>query len=403
MLTVDEALARVLAAVEPLAGETVPLTDAECRVLAEDLTSARTLPPFDNAQMDGYAARAVDLAGAAPGRGVVLRVTQAIFAGGRPAGPVGPGEAARITTGAPIPPGADSVVMQEQARAEGDRVELCHAPRPGEYVRPAGEDVRRGEVALLRGTPLGPAEIALLAALGRAAVPVVRRPRVAVFSTGDELCAVDEDPAGRIVDSNGWAVAAQVAEAGAVPVRLGIVPDDRAAIERLIERAADCDVVASTAGVSVGERDFVKDALAARGVTLDFWRVAMRPGKPLAFGTRGRQLFFGLPGNPTSSMVSFELFVRPAVLRLQGRRDIARPRLRALLTAAMTKPKGMAMFPRARIEFIDGRPVATPLSKQGSGLMTSMVGANALLVLPTEIETAAAGSEVEAIWLETCG
>ncbi len=404
LLAVEDARKEILSAVKPLAGERVPLVTALGRVLAEAITSNRSLPPFDNSAMDGYAVRAGDAAGASERTPVALTVTQVIYAGQKPSRSVGPGEAARIMTGAPIPPGADAVVMQEKTRVEGDRVFILSEPAAGESVRPHGEDVRAGDVPLQAGTPLGPSEIALLAALGRSRVLVARRPKVGIFSTGDELTDIHTPTAqmseeGRIVDSNGWGTAAQVAQAGGDAVRLGIARDDRAEIERLIDAADSCDVVLSTAGVSVGERDFVRDALAARGVDMRFWKVAMRPGKPLAFGVRGDRLFFGLPGNPTSSMVSFELFVRPALLALQGSRSLDRPRLQARLTQPFRKAPGLTWFVRARLTFGAGLPAATPVSRQSSGLITSMVGSNALLVIPPSVESVPEGGEVEAILL----
>jgi molybdopterin molybdotransferase len=399
MLSIQEARQQILAAVIPLTTETVPLAATPGRVLAEDVVAQRTQPPYDNSAMDGYAVRAADLTSGSDQHPVQLRVTQTIYAGHAPTGHVNPGEAARIMTGAQLPPGADAVVMQEKTRSEGDKVFILTALSPGDSVRPAGEDFRTGDVVLRAGQRLGPAQTALLASLGRTHCMVARRPLVGVFSTGDELCEVEADPMGRIVDSNSWAIAAQVAECGGEPQRLGIAPDDRSAIERLIAAADDCDVVISSAGVSVGERDFVRDALVARGVEMRFWKVAMRPGKPLAFGVHAPRLFFGLPGNPTSSMVSFELFVRPALLALQGCRTLDRPRVGVRLTQPFQKAPGLTWFVRANVTFPGGQPIATPISKQGSGLITSMTSANALLVVPPEVESIPESGEVDAILL----
>ena len=395
MLTVDEAREQILSEVSVLPAERVGVAEALFRVLAEDVTSARELPPFDNSQMDGYAVRSAELAGASEANPISLRVTSKIHAGETPSIPVGPGEAARIMTGATMPQGADAVVMQEQTRAEGDRVQIQIAPKPGEFVRPRGEDAKIGERALTRGTVLGPAQIALLAALGRSQASVVHRPRVGVLSTGDELCEIDAQAPDRIVDSNSWGLCAQIEAAGAIPVRLGIARDDRSEIARLVSAGARCDVVLTSAGVSVGERDFVKEVLESQGVDLRFWKVAMKPGKPLVFGVRGEQLFFGLPGNPTSSMVSFDQFVRPALLKLQGHTVLARPRLTATLGAAFRKPKGLTFFVRAMTRIEGGGFVTRPVARQGSGLIRSMADANSFLIFGSDSEGAQEGSPVE--------
>ncbi|MFN7135245.1 MAG: molybdopterin molybdotransferase MoeA, partial [Myxococcales bacterium] len=226
-------------------------------------------------------------------------------------------------------------------------------------------------------------------------VAVVQRPRVGILSTGDELCRVDEAPGGRIVDSNSWGLMGQVRAAGAVPIRLGFARDERGNIDRLLQAAERCDVVLSSAGVSVGEKDFVRDALEAAGVTLRFWKVAIRPGKPLVFGTRGPRVFFGLPGNPVSSMVTFEQFVRPALRRLMGHAEVRRPRLRAKLLAPVTKGAGLTHLLRAETSLSAGGLETRPLSKQGSGLVTSMAQANSFVVVPAEVTQLAPGAEVE--------
>lgn len=400
MLPVDEALQKILSHVSPLPPERNALESALYRILAEEIVSGRVLPPFDNSQMDGYAVRSSDLAGAGEGRPIRLRISSRVFAGERPTIPVGPGEAARIMTGAQLPPGADAVVMQEHVTVEGDQVAIPIAPKPGAYVRPAGEDCRPGDRILAPGTVLTPGHLALLAALGRSELLVSQRPRVGILSTGDELCRVDEPPDGRIVDSNSWGLMAQVQAAGGVPVRLGFARDDRAEIDRLLAAAEGCDVVLTSAGVSVGEKDFVRDALEALGVELKFWKVAMRPGKPLVFGVEGRRLFFGLPGNPVSSMVTFELFVRPALLKRMGHPTPVRSRLTARLAEPVRKPAGLTHFLRAVTSVENGTLVTRPLGKQSSGLVSGMALANSLVVLGEAVTELAAGAEVEVLLFE---
>ncbi len=397
MLRVDEALQNILREVVPLPSVRVGLDAALFRILAEDVQSRRTLPPHDNSQMDGYAVRAADLAAASEASPVPLRVTSRIFAGERPTTPVGPGEAARIMTGATLPPGADAVVMQEHVRLDGDTARIPVAPKRGDYLRNAGDDCRPGDRILSAGTVLAPGHVALLAALGRSELAVNQRPRVGILSTGDELCRIDEVPDGRIVDSNSWGLAAQVLATGAIPVRLGFARDDRADIDRLLATAEGCDVVLTSAGVSVGEKDFVRDALAALGVELRFWKVAMRPGKPLAFGVKGSRLFFGLPGNPVSSMVSFELFVRPALLKRMGHPQPVRPRLRARLAEPVKKAAGLTHFLRAVTTVDHGEPVARPLGKQSSGLVSAMAVANSLVVVDEAVTELPAGATVEVV------
>ncbi|MGI5864472.1 MAG: gephyrin-like molybdotransferase Glp [Myxococcales bacterium] len=394
MLPVQEARARILSATTPLASERLPISSALFRVLAEDVFGGRSLPPHDASMRDGYAVRAQDVAAASDDHPARLRVTARSEAGHPSPTGIGPGEAARIMTGAALPAGADAVVMQERTRVDGDEVLVLAPARTGDFVRPRGSETQAGALALPRGTLLAPAALALLAELGRSVVLVHQRPRVALIATGDELCELDEPPGDRIVDSNTWGLSAQVLAAGCEPVRLPIARDELPQIERALTSAARCEVVLTSAGISVGERDFVKEALANLGVTLDFWQVAMRPGKPLAFGARGEQLFFGLPGNPTSGMVCFEQFVRPALLRLQGRTIVERPLLRAVLEKPAEKEKGFTYFVRAATRIEDGRLFTQPVSRQDSGLASSMAAANSLIVLGPDLERAEAGDEV---------
>jgi molybdopterin molybdotransferase len=394
MLPIHEALARILQACEPLSAERVMLTEALGRVLASDVIGSSLLPPHDGSMRDGYAVRSQNLAAASPERPVRLRVVAHVAAGHAAQGTIGVGEAARIFTGAPIPSGADTVVMQERVRREGDEAVFDAPAEPGDFVRPAGSESKPGERVLPRGTVLGPACLGVLAELGRSVIPVHRRPRVALLATGDELRELDEPPGDAIVDSSSWSIAAQIALAGGEPVRLPVARDDRNAIARALESGLSCDVIVTNAGASVGEHDFSKEALADVGATLAFWKIAIRPGKPFAFGTRGRQLFFALPGNPVSGMVCFEELVRPALLRLQGHAAVERPRLLARLERPIRKEKTLTYFIRARTRVEQGRLVTEPVTRQDSGLVSAMVEANSLIVLDEGLEGAEAGAEV---------
>lgn len=397
LLPVEEARARLLGLCAPLPTEWVPGDDALGRALAEDVHARRTLPPWDNSAMDGYAVRSQDVAGPLPVR---LTVGETVFAGGHPTRELTPGTCARIMTGAPLPPGADAVVMRERTRSAPDApdaVDILEAAGPGSFVRPRGEDAKEGDVLLRRGTPLGIPELALLWAQGQGAVPVPRRPRVAVLSTGDELCRVDEPPGDGIVDVNAPALALAVRRAGGVPTLLGIARDTREAIQEALSRAEGFDVVLTSAGVSVGDHDFVKDALEALGVKRHFWRVAIKPGKPLVVGQRGGALFVGLPGNPTSSLVTFELFVRPALRRLLGHADVEPPRVAGRLEGSLSKAPGLAHFVRVTATWRAGELWAKPLGTQTSGALRSAAAATHLLHFPRELSSVTDGSHVELV------
>jgi molybdopterin molybdotransferase len=360
------------------------------RALAEDVLALRTVPPWDNSAMDGYAVRSADAA--APGAS--LRVVETIAAGQTPSRALGPGECSRIMTGAPLPPGADAVVMQERTRREGETVEVLEAVRPRQHVRDLGEDARQGERLLPRGTPLGVPEAGLLWAQGIGRVPVPRRPRVAVLSTGDELCPFDAAAPGKIVDTNSPSLALAVRREGGVVTPLGIARDTLEDVLDKLHPALGFDAVITTAGVSVGERDVVKDALAKLGVEMSFWRVAVKPGKPLAVGRRDKTLFFGLPGNPASSLVSFELFVRPALRRMLGHQEVEPPRVGGRVDAPLSKAAGLRHYVRAVATFRDGELHARPLSSQTSGALRSAAAATHLIELPEEVTSVAAGGPV---------
>jgi molybdopterin molybdotransferase len=393
VLTPDAARARILAAIAdlaPLPPERVPLSAALGRALAEDLAAARDLPGFDASTMDGYALRAAD----APAAGASLRVAFEVFAGAPPAGALPAGACCRIYTGAPLPEGADCVEMQEQVRRRGRQAVLARAAVRGRFVRRRGSDVAAGAVALRAGAVLDPGAIGLAAGLGRADVAVARRPRVAILPTGDEVVPLGHAPGpGQIVESNGHALAAAVREAGGEPTLLPIARDAADALARGLEAARGFDVLVTSGGVSVGARDLVRGALERAGARLDFWRVAMRPGKPFTFGRWGPAAVFGLPGNPASALVTFELFVRPALRTLAGL-PAARPARRARLAAAQEKPPELTVFLRCRLREGRGGAWAEPLRTQTSGDLSSAAGHDALAVLPAGRARLARGTQV---------
>ena len=384
LLSFDDALAALLAAVSPLAGtETVSTLDGAGRVLATDLRSGLNVPPADNTQMDGYAVRVADLKGAL---GVRLRVAQRI-----PAGQLGaklePGTAARIFTGAFIPEGADAVVMQEQVRVDGDHVVLEHLPRAGEWVRRAGEDIAQDSVVLAAGTRLTPQATGLAASVGAASLNVRRRPRVACFFTGDELTMPGEPlRPGAIYNSNRFVLVGLLRSLGCEVNDFGIVPDSLAATRSALQEAAkDADLILTSGGVSVGEEDHVKPAVEAEG-ELALWQIAMKPGKPLAFGRVRRSgnpdahaWFIGLPGNPVSSFVTFLLMVRPFVLRLQGVTDVEVARLSMRADFAWPKPDRRREFLRVALNAGGGLDLFV---NQSSGVLTSTVRCDGLVDNP---------------------
>jgi len=393
LLSVDDALERILQLADALPFERANIDEAVGRATSADIAAARTVPPWDNSAMDGFAVRSEDVA-AAPVR---LRIVETIFAGQFPTRAIGAGECSRIMTGGPLPDGADAVVMQERTRRSPSSadVEVLEAVAAGTSVRRRGEDARQGELLLTRGTPIGIAEAALLWAQGITQVEVPRRPRVAILATGDELCPVGEPADEKIIDSNSPALALATRRAGAIPSSLGIARDTLEDVTRKLTRAQDHDVVLTSAGVSVGEHDFVKDALDGLGVEMNFWRVAIKPGKPLAVGHKGRTLFFGLPGNPTSSLVSFELFVRPALRRMLGHSVVRPPRVRGRCEVDLRKAAGLSHFIRVTAEWRDGELWARPLSSQTSGALRSAVGATHLMLFPEPSTSLRAGDPVE--------
>lgn len=394
MITVKNALERVLESVSPLGIERLDILSAQGKILGEDICSPRNIPPKDNSAMDGYALRAEDTRGASRENPVVLRVIEDIPAGYLARKSVGRGEASRIMTGAFLPEGSDSILRVEDTEKDGDRVKIFVEVSKGQDVRFCGEDVKEGEKVLTKGTLIRPAEIGMLASLGRSIVSVRQSPLVAVLSTGDELVDIDGDVSqGKIVSSNSYSLAAQIAECGASVLQVGIAKDTREDLREKFEACMRADIVISSGGVSVGDYDFVKDVISSLGA-IDFWRVAMRPGRPLAFGKLGSKFLFGLPGNPVSAMVSFEQFVRPAILKMAGHRNIFRGTIRAALQQTIKKNAGLTYFLRGIISEENGRCTVRTTGEQGSGILKSMVLANCLIILPEEISVAKEGDKV---------
>ncbi|MFN8481731.1 MAG: gephyrin-like molybdotransferase Glp [Anaerolineae bacterium] len=400
LLTVNEALAQILEFFSPLPPERVPLLESLDRVLAEDVRAPQDIPPFTNSAMDGYAVQSADLADASETHPRRLRVIGQIAAGDAPALSVTPGAAVRIMTGAPLPVGADAVVRFELTEPADDHVLVRAAAEVGENVRPAGEDVRAGDVAIARGTIIRPHVIGLLASLGCGEVACHRRPRVAVLATGDELVPLGEPlQPGQIRNSNEYTLAALVREAGGVPVCLGIARDNAAHLKAKLAEglAANVDLFLTSAGVSIGDYDIVKDVLAEEGV-VHFWQVAIKPGKPLAFGLMRGVPLLGLPGNPVATAVAFEAFARPAILTMLGRPRPYRVELPAVLDEEVHN-SGRRHYMRAWVRRVgDTFHVATRgsgVNTQGSGIQSSLVWANCLLIVPEDVTYLPAGSLVQ--------
>jgi molybdopterin molybdotransferase len=407
MISVESAQDQVLARIARLAPLRVDALDALGCVLADDIVSDIDVSPFDNSAMDGYALRAADVAAASAETPVVLSVVEHIGAGAIPRVRVGAGEASRIMTGAPVPQGADAIVMVEKTESlelggsTGGTVAILHAAALGDHIRLLGEDVRVGDTVMHAGEVVGPAGIGLLAALGFAEVEVYGRPNVAVVSTGDELVGITETPGpGQIRNSNSYSLAAQVLAAGGIPHMLGIAHDNEADTRALLSRASEFDIMVTTGGVSMGDFDVVKDVLEQIG-EMDFWKVAMRPGAPQTYGTIGGTPFFGLPGNPTSTMVGFELFVRPAIRKMRGFESIFRPRTTATLTQDVRKKADRRYFMRGRLVRTPAGTYEVSLSgAQSSAMLTAMHRANCLISLPEGESAFAAGASVECIRLD---
>ncbi|MEE3248054.1 MAG: gephyrin-like molybdotransferase Glp [Chloroflexota bacterium] len=413
MLSVEQAYDRVMASFQSLGSEEKLLLACMGQVLAEDIKSPLALPPLANSGMDGYALRHSDIAGASHENPRNLEVIGIVAAGHMPDKTVGPGTAIRIMTGAPVPDGADTVVPFEETdevdrKREGkplNQVAIFADMPTGCNVRPAGEDISAGTLVLEKGIVVRAAEVGVIASLGMDRVKVIRRPVVAVLATGDELETAGMPlPAGKIYDSNSFSVAASVVDAGGIPKILGIARDNLADLTAKLAATSEADLVVTSAGVSKGDYDIVKDVLNQQG-EMNFWSVRMRPAKPLAFGhlngPAGKSIpLMGLPGNPVSAMVAFEMFARPAIRTMLGKAKMRRPMVDGVLTAPIRNEDGRRVYARVEVEFKDGRYQATPTGPQGSNILTSMSKANGLAICPEDLTGKDAGEQVQIIMLD---
>ena len=413
MLSVEQAFDKVIASFQSLEYEEKPLLDCIGQVLAEDIRSPLALPPLANSGMDGYAVIQADIVGASPAKPSNLSVIGIVAAGHMPDKTVVPGTAIRIMTGAPVPNGADTVIPFEETdeverKREGkplDRVQIFADMPFGCNVRPAGEDVSVGMLVLEKGTSIRAAEVGVMASLGMDKVKVIRRPVVAVLATGDELETTGTPlSGGRIYDSNSFSVAASIISSGGVPRILGIARDNLGDLNAKLEAAVGSDLVITSAGVSKGDYDIVKDVLNERG-EMNFWSVRMRPAKPLAFGhlngSDGKNIpLLGLPGNPVSAMVAFEMFARPAIRTMLGKSRIFRPMIDGVLTASIRNDDGRRVYARVEVELKNGEYQATPTGPQGSNILTSMSKANGLAICPDDLSGKDAGEVVQIIMLD---
>lgn len=382
MISVEKALKTILIQFRPLGLEKVNIMEARGRVIGENVFSTRNIPSANNSAMDGYAVRCRNTQEATNNNPLKLKIIEDIPAGKFPRKEINKGEAARIMTGAVIPRGADAVIRQEDTQKVGKTVIIYARVQKKENIRFVGEDVRKDELVVKKGSVLRPAHIGMLAALGKSTISVYQKPRVAIMSTGDELVDIKTNPGpGKIVNSNSYSLAAQVLECGAIPVIMGIARDKKTDLQKKFKIALDADVIISSGGVSVGDFDFVKNVMGEIGNAMHFWQVAMRPGKPLAFGAIEGVPLFGLPGNPVSAMVSFEQFVRPSLLKMLGHKKIFRQTVKAACTETIEKKAGFRHFIRAVVKKENGKYVVQTTGDQGSGILKSMVTANALIVI----------------------
>ncbi len=366
-----------------------------------DIYSGMNVPAFDNSAMDGYALKAPDTRGASKEKRKTLRITEEIKAGSIAKNSLKAGQAIRIMTGAPIPKGADSVVMVEDTKTEGGYVEVFKEAARQDNIRKRGEDIKKGEMVIGRGTLIKSAHMGVLASLGSSSVRVTERPRIAFLATGDELVDVRRKiTPGKLHSSNTYSLYSQISSCGGIPKDLGISKDRPVELAAKIRKGLDCDMILTSGGVSVGDHDLVKPVLAKMGTDIKFWKVAMRPGKPLAFGLLENVLVFGLPGNPVSSMVSFEIFVRPAILKMLGRRDDRLDGIDAVLEERIIKRKGVRYFLRAKTRWGNGVFMTRTTGAQGSGILRSMALANSLIILPEDCENAEKGEKVKIRFLE---
>jgi molybdopterin molybdotransferase len=405
MLTVTEASERIMAEIKQLDAESVPLRRALGRVCSEDISATVTMPPWSNSSMDGYAVRSADITPVMSGKKVILRVVATVAAGEFAPRPLKRGEAMRIMTGAPVPEGADSVIRKEHTDGGKKKVEIREAVDVWKNIRAAGEDYQRGDVLAKRGAPIRPALLGVLASSGISKLRAFRRPRVAIISSGDELVDIDkfDDVVAqrRIVSSNSYTLEAMTRVAGGIPVDLGIAADSKASLKRKLEGARDCDLILTSAGVSVGDLDHTRNVFEELGGEQKFWRVRMRPGAPLAFGMLKDIPWLGVSGNPVSAMVSFELFVRPALRKMQGHAALFRRTVTVTLEEEVKIGARLTHFLRAIVRRTnDGTLVARLTGQQSSAMLTSMVKANALLIVPETSPKVAPGSQLHALMLD---
>jgi molybdopterin molybdotransferase len=391
MPTFEEARGKILQTVATLGIERVSLLDALGRVIAGDIIAPWDMPCFDNSAMDGFAVRAADCHAAAG-----LRITGYIPAGGVAETPLEAGCSMKIMTGAPIPPGCDAVVPVEETDESGDQVRIRGEVTTGQHIRFRGEDVKNGETIIKAGTVIRPPEISMLASFGKAFLPVYRKARVAILSTGDELIELGEQMAsGRIINSNAWSLAASVMEIGALPLILGIARDNPESHREKMLEGLKADVLITSAGVSAGDRDLVRDILAELGVEQLFWRVDIKPGGPLAFGMKDGKPVFSLPGNPVSTMVTFEEFVRPALLRMMGHKRVIKPFIKGVLQSKARKKPGKVNFLRVKLATGNGRYLAYSSGDQNTGILKTMLMADAIAMLPADRTEFSPGEEVD--------
>ncbi len=397
MILVKEAQNIILEKLQPLEPENIPLLNTLGAVLQEDICAQRDNPPADNSAMDGYALRFNDISSLDQNNPLSLKVVEDIPAGQKPTKSINPGEASRIMTGAVVPGGADTVVMVEETEKKNGSVSILKPQKKGSHVRKQGEDFKKGDILLSKGDLVTSSNIAIIATAGYAKLSVNRKPVVAILSTGDELVDVDakaEDH--QIINSNTYLLASQVLESGAKPMLLGIVRDRKDDIKEKLKSANKADIIVTSGGVSVGDYDFVKDAIQDLGSDIVFWKIAMKPGKPLTFSMLNKRPLFGLPGNPVSSFVSFEQFVRPAILKMSGHTDLLRKTIRATLTEDIKKKNdGRRHFLRSNLTYQNGSYSVTVLSGQGSNMLASLASANSLLIIPESETELKSGQQVE--------
>ncbi len=396
MISVEEAQKTILDTIDLMASEKVLLSKALGRTLSGEIISPLNHPPWNTSAMDGYAIRFSDALTASKASPQTLKIIEVIPAGKLPEKTVGPGEAAKIMTGAPVPEGADAIIKVEDTDKDGETVLIYVPAENGDYIRLKGEAIQEGATVLSRGVKVRSAEIAMMASIGKSVVPVFQQPRVAILSTGDELADLDEVRGpDKILNSNGYGLEAQVRESGGIPITLGIAKDSKEDLKEKIAAGLSADFLLISGGVSMGDYDFVIEVLEALGVTMRLWKVAMKPGKPLAFGTLSDRPVFGLPGNPVSSMVTFEQFVRPAILKASGRDQLFRPLITATLEEDLRKRPGRRQFMRAIVSIENGEYRVRSTGVQDSAVLMSLVKANAFMVLSEEGDLIKSGERIK--------